>query len=258
MKKNAILLCLLAFALSACKPDPEPEPEPTPNNGGQNNDTTETVVKKYLVKQLLNDDPEKIMLSIDWNEDCSQILHAKYGTGNGIVVDYDFKYYGNDSIRIIPSIPPFSYPLWAIWYDSVMIHLHDNLIDSIRCYDNGNILRHTEYYYYDDNKKLIKRYYLFGTNDSFLWEGDNVVKACMYEVNYNFDLFTDYIHPHYNLPFYLSNFVAAEVYAPMFTPFWKYQPVNNNFDFEADEDNYVVKAKSKKTETFYTYYYKTK
>ncbi len=39
MKKNAILLCLLAFALSACKPDPEPEPEPAPNNGGQNNDT---------------------------------------------------------------------------------------------------------------------------------------------------------------------------------------------------------------------------
>ena len=44
MKKTAIILCLLAFALSACKPDPEPEP--APNNGGQNNDTTETVVKK--------------------------------------------------------------------------------------------------------------------------------------------------------------------------------------------------------------------
>ena len=39
MKKTAIILCLLAFALSACKPDPEPEPEPAPNNGGQNNDT---------------------------------------------------------------------------------------------------------------------------------------------------------------------------------------------------------------------------
>ena len=108
MKKTAILLCMLALALAACKP----EPEPTPNNGGQNNDTTETVVKKYLVKELLNDDPEKIRLAIDWNDDCTQILHAKYGTGNGYTVDYDFKYYGNDSIRIIISLLPDSYPLW--------------------------------------------------------------------------------------------------------------------------------------------------
>lgn len=253
MKKTAILLCLLTLALAACKP----EPEPTPNNGGQNNDTTETVVKKYLVKELLNDDPEKIRLAIDWNDDCTRILHAKYGTGNGYTVDYDFKYYGNDSIRIIISLLPDSYPLWKLWYDSVTVHQHNNLIDSISCYDEGNI-RHKEYYSYDDNHRIIERKFLFGTTDTFCWEGDNVVEACMYGVNYNFDLFTNYIHPHHNLPFYLSNFVALEIYAPMFTPFWKFQPVNNSFDFEADEDNYVVKAKSKKTETFYTFYYITK
>lgn len=255
MKKTTLLLCLLAFALAACKPDPGPEP----NNGGQNNDTTETVVKKYLVKELLNDDPERIRLAIDWNEDCTQILHVKYGLGYGSTVDYDFKYYGNDSIRVIPSLPPDSYPLWAIWYDSVMIHLRDNLIDSITCYDNGNILQHTERYYYDDNHKLIKRYYLFGTNDSFRWDGDNVVEANIFGSDYEYTQFTDYIHPQYNLPFFLSNFVAAEISAPLFSPLWKYQPKSEFYEYEADEDNYVVKAISKNDNNyFYTYYYKMK
>ena len=47
--------------MTACKPDP------INNEGDDNNDTIqeeEPIVKKYLVKQLLNDDPEKIMLSL--------------------------------------------------------------------------------------------------------------------------------------------------------------------------------------------------
>lgn len=245
MRQNPIILCLLALTLTACKPDPEPEP--TPNNGGQNNDTTETVVKKYLVKELLNDDPEKIRLAIDWNEDCTQILHVKYGLGYGSIVDYDFKYYGNDSIRVIPSLPSFSYPLWLLWYDSVMIHLDNNLIDSINCYSNGNNL-HTEYYYYDDNHRLINREYLLGSTDFFQWEGDNVVKATMFERDYEYSQFTEYIHPHFNLPFYLSNFVSLEITAPLFTPLWKYLPVYPNCkEYEYDDDSYITKM------TFYNY-----
>ena len=78
-----------------CKPDPI-------DNGDDDTNNTDTIqekplVRKYLTKQLLNDDPEKIILSIDWNEDCSQIINVKHGTGNGDYVNYDFTYYRNDS-----------------------------------------------------------------------------------------------------------------------------------------------------------------
>jgi len=251
MKKGLLWFCLLALLATACKPDPEPGLEPV---GGETNDTTETVVKKYLSKQLLNDDPEKIVLAIDWNEDCSRIIHVKYGLGYGSLVDYDFNYYGNDSVCIVPSLQPFSYPLWSLWYDSVMLHLNENRIDSISCYVSGTVV-HTEHYYYDKDKKLIKRSFLFGTNDSFRWEGDNVIEANMYGRNYEYVQFTDYIHPHYNLPFYLSNFVAAERFEPLFVPLWKNQPISESFEYEADEDNYVVKAKSTQNEIFYSYQY---
>ena len=60
MKKSTLLLCLLAMTLVACNPDPQPEP--TPNNDGQNSDSTETVVKKYLVKEYYTD-PETAALA---------------------------------------------------------------------------------------------------------------------------------------------------------------------------------------------------
>jgi hypothetical protein len=259
MKKTAILLCLLALALATCKPDPEPEP----NNGGQNNDTTETVVKKYLVKELLNDDPEKIRLAIDWNEDCTQILHVKYGLGYGSIVDYDFKYYGNDSIRVIPSLPPDSYPIWCFWYDSIMMHLHNKKVDSICCYANGE-LNDVEHYFYNSNGKLVKRsYFENSTTDVFKWEGDNVTE---YEtMGYSavmIDSFTNYIHPHFTLPFYLSNEVAYEIRRPLFDPLWKNQHVLPRCkEYEIDEDSFITKMtfyNYDSTQTYtYNYYYKT-
>lgn len=243
-------MCMVAIALTACH---KPEPEPNNDNPA---DTTETVVKKYLVKQLLNDDPEKIMLAIDWNDDFTRILHVKHGLGYGSILDYDFTYYGDDSLRIVFSMPQFSYPLCSFWYDSVMIHFQQEKIDSICCYSEGCI-RHVERYCYNNDGRLIERTYLFGTKDTFQWDGDNVVKACILMDNFEYSGFTQYIHPHYNLPFYLSNYVSLEVPAILFKPLWKNMPVNDSYDFEADEDNYVIKAKSRITQSFHTYYYKT-
>lgn len=254
MKKTTLLLCLLAFALAACKPDPEPDP----NNVGQNNDTTETVVKKYLVKELLNDDPERIKLAIDWNEDCTQILHVKYGLGYGSTVDYDFKYYGNDSIRVIPSLPPDSYPIWCFFYDSIMMHLHNKKVDSICCYVNGD-LNDIEHYYYNDMGKLVKRsYWEDFAIDRFKWEGDNVVE---YDIMNNgttvtIDTFTCFFHPHSNLPFYLSNEVAFEIRRPLFDPLWKYQPVHPNcIEYKADEDGYITQMTFNNYDSIQTYTY---
>ncbi|MBR3710861.1 MAG: hypothetical protein IKM99_07865 [Bacteroidales bacterium] len=260
MKKTAIIFCLLAFALTACKPDPEPEP--TPGNGGQNNDTTETVVKKYLVKKLFNDDPEQIRLAIDWNEDCTQIFHVRYSPV-GSIVDYDFKYYGYDSIRVIPSLPQFSYPVWCFWYDSIMIHLCENRIDSICCYANGE-LNDVEHYFYNNSGKLIKRsYFKDFTTDSFIWEGDNVIEHNIMGYGaVTIDSFTNYIHPYCNLPFYLSNEVAYEIREPLFEPLWKHQPVQRNcIEYETDEDGYITKMtfyNYDSTQTYsYNYYYIT-
>lgn len=251
MKKLLLLTCIFILALTACR-----KPEIGIDSNGETIDTTETIVKKYLVKQLFNDEPERIMLAIDWNDDCSKILHVKHGLGYGSILDYDFTYYNDDSIRVIFSMPLFSYPMGDFWYDSIMIHLQQNRIDSICCYDNGTIW-HVEKYCYDNNGKIIERTYLFGTKDIFQWDGDNVIEACILLNNYEYKCFTNYIHPHYNLPFYLSNYVSGEIPAPLFTPLWKYAPQTDFFDYEVDEDNYVIKAIAKKTDRFYTYYYKT-
>ena len=247
MKKNFLIICMIALAMTACR---KPEPGGLPDSG----ETADTIVKKYLVKQLLNDDPEKPMLAIDWNDDCTKILHVKHSLGFGSVLDYDFTYYKDDSVRVIFTMPQFSYPMWSFWYDSIMIHLQQGKIDSICCYDNG-VIRHTERYCYDDNGRIIERTYLFGTKDTFQWDGDNVMKACILTRDYEYSTFTNYIHPHYNLPFYLSNYVSNEAPLPLFTPLWKYMPESDVYDYEADEDNYVIKAKSKKTDSFHTYYY---
>ena len=252
MKKHVIYFCLLALAITAChktKTDVDSNSvTPTPD---------EPVVKKYLVKQLMNDDPEKIMLAIDWNDDYTKILHVTYGLGYGSILDYDFKYYDEDSIRVIMSMPPFSYPLCYFWYDSIMIHWQQGKIDSISCYLNGN-LKEKEYYFYNDNGKLAERTYHIADKDYFIWKDEDVVKCRMYgggDITIN--AFTKYIHPQYTIPFYLASEVALEVRQPLFNPMWKHQPILKDYvQYEADDDNYLTKM-IYHSNCWITYYYAT-
>lgn len=257
MKKYLLLLtCTFVLALTACR-KPEPGIDPI------GNETTDTLVKKYLVKQLLNDDPERIMLAIDWNGDCSKILHVKYGLGSGPNIDYDFIYYDNDSIQVTWSVSD-DISFWSFWYNRIMIHLTDDRIDSVCCFV-GNDLKDVEYYFYNEENKLIKRsYYNGAANDVFRWEGDGVVEYEMMENNTTvvFDTFTNYIHPHYTLPFYLSSEVAYEIRQPLFNPLWKYQPIHPLYkEYQADENGYITKLvhknSSDSSERCITFYYRT-
>lgn len=249
VNKSVFLFCVLALAFTACR---KPEPGIVPNND-------EPVVKKYLVKQLLNDEPERIMLAIDWSDDFTKILHVKYGLGSGSILDYGFTHFGNDSIRVSLSMPQFSYPMWCFWYDTLMIHLNENKIDSICCYANGE-LSDVEHYYYNEAGKLIERRYNGDyLSDTFEWVGEDVVEFKYYGMNNIFaiDSFTDCIYPQYTLPFYLASEVAFEIRQPLFSPFWKHQPVwKDNVTYEADEDGYLTKMVYD-TSYWITYYYAT-
>lgn len=249
----------------SCKPDPI-------DNGDDDTNNTDTIqeeplVRKYLTKQLLNDDPEKIILSIDWNEDCSQIINVKHGTGNGDYVNYDFTYYRNDSIVVTLSIVPYdgfySYPIWCLYYDKMTIYLKDNKIDKIYGYGEGRLLD-IEEYVYNEEGKLIERMYWNDVQrvakDTFEWDGDNVVKAYMINGTYEYKEFTKYIHPHYTLPFYLSNEVAFEVQKPLFTPLWKNIPKDYE-RIEVDNDGYLsrhiisIDEETDSVKGYYSYYY---
>lgn len=256
MKKYLISTCILALLLTACH---KPEPSIDPNG----NETADTLVKKYLVKQLLNDDPERIMLAIDWNDDFTKILNVKYGPGYGSVVDYDFTHYEEDSILVTMSLQPYSYPIYALLYDSIMIHIKEKKIDSICCYANG-VLSDIEYYSYDEDGKLIERKFFGGAKDFFVWEGDDVVECQMFGMYrpISIDSFVNYIHPHYTLPYYLVDEVFAEGKGTVFTPIWKHQPVWSNYNgYLADEDGYITKLihvdTSDSLERCISYYYKT-
>ena len=119
MKKNFLLICIVVLVMTACR---KPEPGFLPDN----DETVDTIVKKYLVKQLLNDDPERIMLGIDWNDDFTKILHVKYGLGSGPYIDYDFLYYDYDSIQVTWSVSD-SVSFWSFWYNRIVIHLKEVL-----------------------------------------------------------------------------------------------------------------------------------
>lgn len=254
MKRLFIFSSLLVLFFMACKPkDDTIKPEPQP------------IVKKYLTKQLFNGDTNTVALSIDWNEDFSQIKHItnRLPIGyDGWQVDYDFTYYGVDSIRILLSRPgPVinQTPAFSIFFNKLILHLRANKIQTIDCYADDS-LWFTEEYSYNTKGQLTTRTSYFDTGgESYEWKDGNVFYAETLAGSpiFYYDSLTSYIYPHYNFPFVLSaqQFVN---YKFLLYPVCKYAPKKSGVSYEADKDGYVIKeifGTPDSTRFYYTYHY---
>lgn len=241
MKKRTVIFCLLAFALAACKPDPEPEP--MPNDGGQNNDTTETVVKKYLVKEYFSDpdQPERI---IEWEDGFERIKRIVTKPGNPMYeVTYNFEYYNDDSLRVEISLPEQT-AFWIIGFSSFTAYLSAGKIAKINYFRDG-VLHYTEEYNYDDRGRLIS---VLNNGEHphgqyYKWDDENVVEIRNVGGNLqNFDDFCEHIHPEYTMPFVLFNGYTAQYGDGYITkPLWKnWRKWDGICKHDIDEDGYVT------------------
>lgn len=241
MNTHTLLFFLLSFALVACKPDPEP----IPNDGGQNNDTVEIIVKKYLVREYYEMFPDEPLLVIEWNEDFTKTTHITTYKNNSYQLDYSFEYFGNDSMRVVLSKPVDSWAL--VYFTEYICHFDESgKISTIDYYVNSE-KSVSEKYNYDLSSKLVS--IVEKEQDApcwhFFWDGDNVceVKIPSGETLYNYTAFTDYYHPYYTLPYLLR---SGDGYHSMFLtkPLWKNWYTNNSSGarYEVDEDGYVNHA----------------
>ena len=239
MKKITLLLCVLSLLITACKP--ETEPESMPNEGGQQiNDTTEIMVKKYLVKEFLGDTMFPIRI-IDWNEDYTKINHIRtFASGISYYqLDHDFEYYGEDSIRIIVTQPQNSWA-WPL-FTTCTCHLEEGRIHRIDYYRNS-IFQTADLFEYDELGRLVKRE-SEGTNIEihYKWEGENVISiedGRTGEIIETYGDFCDHIHPDYTLPYYLFN----GYYQHLTEPLWKNGcSISNECQHDSDADGYITR-----------------
>ena len=237
MKRTTLIICLLTMAMMACKPDPQPEPDP--NIGGQPEDTTGTVVKKYLVKEYWEGFIDQPIRIINWNEDFSRIIHITTSQNTMYQLDFDFEYYGVDSMRVA-----LSQAVWAHFPEYTCFFDVNGRIDHIDYYSYSGF-KQTKKYSYDAQGRLISVI----DNDHnigqyFVWEGENVCEIHEDWPNghdHYYYGFTDYIHPYYTLPYFL---LSGDMYqsSELMTPFWKNWYTNDLEDvfIEHDEDGYVT------------------
>ena len=238
MKKNLIWICIIALLATACKPDPEPGVDP---NGGETNDTTETVVKKYLVKEYYVSFPNEPLMEIEWNVDFTKITHITTYKNNPYQLDFSFEYYGDDSMRVVLSKPAES---WAfVFFTDYTCHF-----DTIGRITNIDFFVNSEYqssqrYNYDPSGRLVNIIDDEHNGVQFVWDGDNVCEINAIpsgETLYTFSSFTGFYHPYYTLPYLLS---CGDGYHSMFLtkPLWKNWYTNNSYGtrYEVDEDGYV-------------------
>ena len=165
MKKCLLFTCIFALALTACR-KPELGTEP-------NSETTDTLVKKYLVKEYYAEIPERPIREIEWNDDFTRIRHITTDSSALYQVDYDFEYYGRDSMRVVLSIPANSSAL--VLFSEYTCHFDEaERISHIDYYINS-VYKLTEKYSYDSSGKLVSVVdEKHNAGARFVWDGDNV------------------------------------------------------------------------------------
>lgn len=243
MKNKLLFMCMVAIALTACH---KPEPEPNNDNPA---DTTETVVKKYLVKTYYSDpnQPNKI---IEWGEGFNRIKRIVTSPGDPYEVDYSFKYENDDQFSVFLTLPEHSW-LWYINFTHYICHLREGKITTIDYYMD-TAYQYSENYSYDNLGRLIsitKQGDHPGAN-YFEWDGDNVIKIkTLVEGDTvsttNYGNFCEHIDPESTLPYVLQGHVVAEngfLTSPLWKN-WRRTDVDSGVcKHEFDEDGYVTVA----------------
>lgn len=238
MKKHITFACILALLLAACqKPDPGVDP-----NGNQPTDTTETIVKKYLVKEYYAEAPAQPVRVIEWNEDFTQIMHITTDSNTYYQVDYSFEYYGEDSMRVVLSTPTNSSA--GLLFSEYLCHFDETgKISSIDYFLNSSY-QQTESYCYDLSGKLesvVDEAHNCGIR--FVWDGDNVCETCDVqtgETERRFGDFSEHLHPDCTMPYLLPDGNTYNFWY-LTEPLWKnWYNYAANMQYEYDEDGFVI------------------
>ena len=234
MKKCLLFTCIFALALTACR-KPELGTEP-------NSETTDTLVKKYLVKEYYAEIPERPIREIEWNDDFTRIRHITTDSSALYQVDYDFEYYGRDSMRVVLSIPANSSAL--VLFSEYTCHFDEaERISHIDYYINS-VYKLTEKYSYDSSGKLVSVVdEKHNAGARFVWDGDNVREV--YSITSgerlrSFDNFFQYIHPYYTFPYLLPDGNTYNFWyltEPLWKNWYNYASV---MYYEVEEDGYVT------------------
>lgn len=244
MKKILFWLGLIALVTTACKP----EPDPGDPNGHETNDTTEAVVKKYLVKEYYANAPDQAIRVIHWNNDFSKITHITTQQNTYFQLDYNFEYFGSDSMCVIVSKPEHSSNLGL--FTGYTCHLNEQgKIIKIDYYHNSEYQQSYKYSYESSGKLVSIKDEEHNSGYRFVWDGDNVCEirgVSTGELISSFSDFSEHIHPDYTTPNMLPD-VDGYGFWYLTTPLWRNWYGHSSslliHDFlyhEFDEDGYVT------------------
>lgn len=234
MNNYSIIICLLTLVMAACKP----ESEPSPNNGEQIGDT---IVKKYLVKEYYSD-PDSPIREFFWSDDFSRILHITTFKDTEYQLDYDFEYFGNDSMQVIITKPTDSWAL-ALFTNYTCQFDEYGRIDKIDYYINSEHQSTQEYSYDFDGRLISVKDEFHNVGIRFKWEGKNVVATYRIpsgEQQNKFEGFTEYLHPECNIPILLPDGDSYHFWY-LTEPLWQnWYNEFSNMQVECDNDGYVI------------------
>ncbi len=235
MKKILFWLGLIALVTTACKP----EPEPGDPNGHETNDTTEAVVKKYLVKEYYANAPDQAIRVINWNNDFSKITHITTQQNTYFQLDFSFEYYGSDSMRVVLSKPNNSSAL-VLFTDYTCFFDELGRISKIDYFANSEY-QSSQKYNYDSSGKLISvRDEEHDAGYRFVWDGDNVCEIYLGDTPYTINGFSNHYHPYYSFPYLLSSgdgYNSQFLTMPLWKNWYNYSP---DIQYKYDEEGYVT------------------
>ena len=237
MKKILYLsIFLLSILMISCKPDPI-------DNGDDDTNNTDTIheeplVRKYLVREYRYGGDKPVFI-IDWNEDFTKIEHITTDSGTYNQLEYDFDYYGEDSMKVSVYEPGHISPTNYVCY------LEDRRITRINFYHREEY-QYSVYRTYDKNGKIMSESNNTNNLESrFVWQDDNLYMRYIHPNGDTiiYDNFGEHIHPYYTQPHWLPGYAgdAGYSYGYITKPFWKnFGTCSERGCYEYDADGYVT------------------